>query len=253
MEDGLDFRHDSGHRNRYLMPEIMSGGAALFDMDGDGDLDAYLVQSGLVEGPAEDRPPNQLFSNRGDGTFQDVTTGSGADDRGYGMGVATGDYDGDGDLDLYVTNVGPNVLLRNDGDGHFTDVTQTAFVGDPGFSASATFVDHDADGDLDLFVTNYLNWSVETELECILLSTGRLDYCSPQRYGAPTPDTLYRNNGDGTFTDVSKEAGIADGLGTGLGVVAGDFTGDGLVDIFVANDGMMDRLWVNDGTGSLHR
>ncbi|MHC4107826.1 MAG: FG-GAP repeat domain-containing protein, partial [Planctomycetota bacterium] len=123
---GLEFTHQSGHRARYLMPEIMCGGAALFDMDGDGDLDAYLVQAGSVSEPSDQRPPNQLFENLGDGTFKNATTGSGADDRGYGMGVACGDYDNDGDVDLYVTNLGPNVLLRNDGRPGapaFTDVT----------------------------------------------------------------------------------------------------------------------------------
>ncbi len=231
------------------MPENVCGGAALFDMDGDGDLDAYFVQSGSAEGPAEERPPNQLFRNNGDGTFTDVTAGSGSADRGYGMGVATGDYDGDGDLDLYVTNLGPNVLLRNDGDGHFTDVTDRASVGEPRWSAGAAFLDYDADGDLDIFVTNYINWTVATELECYNLSIAQFDYCPPERYNAPTADTLFKNNGDGTFTDVSQVTGISEGMGTGLGVVAGDFTNDGFIDVFVANDGMMDRLWVNDGTG----
>ncbi|MCH7870432.1 MAG: VCBS repeat-containing protein, partial [Planctomycetes bacterium] len=246
---GLNFVHQSGHRARFLMPENVCGGVALFDMDGDGDLDAYFVQSGSADGPAEERPPNQLFRNNGDGTFTDVTAGSGSADRGYGMGVATGDYDGDGDLDLYVTNLGPNVLLRNDGDGHFTDVTDRASVGESRWSASAAFLDYDADGDLDLFVTNYINWSVVTELECYNLSIAQLDYSPPEAYNAPTADTLYMNNGDGTFTDVSEVTGIADGMGTGLGVIAGDFTNDGFIDVFVANDGMMDRLWVNDGAG----
>ncbi len=245
---GLDFAHKSGHVERYLLPEIMSGGAALFDMDRDGDLDIYLVQGGPVAGPDDARPGNCLYRNDGSGHFVDISDGSGADDRGYGMGVATGDMDGDGDLDLYVTNCGPNALLRNDGDGHFTDVTDTAQVGDPAWSASAVFLDYDRDGDLDLFVTNYINWTVATELLCYN-NLGQIDYCSPGLYSAPTADTLYRNNGDGTFSDSSAEAGIIDGLGTGLGVVADDFTGDGLVDIFVANDGMMDRLWVADGTG----
>ena len=163
---GLDFTHESGHREQYLMPEIMCGGAALFDMDSNGDLDAYLVQAGHFAEPADQQPPNQLFENLGDGTFKDVTAGSGADDRGYGMGVACGDYDNDGDVDLYVTNVGPNVLLRNDGHGRFTDVTGAAGVGDASWGASAAFVDYDNDGDLDLYVCNYLRWSPETEREC---------------------------------------------------------------------------------------
>ncbi len=175
---GLVFRHESGHRDRHWLPEIIAGGAALFDMDGDGDLDAYFVQSGGLVDPPDSRAGNQLLVNLGEGTFRDVSGTSGADDRGYGMGVAAGDYDQDGDVDLYVTNVGPNVLLRNDGAGRFTDVSVPAGVGDPGWGASAAFVDHDADGDLDLFVTNYLNWSVETELTCPGQQGGS-DYCSP--------------------------------------------------------------------------
>ena len=245
---GLVFKHESGHRGRFLLPEIMCGGAALFDMDGDGDLDAYLVQAGDIRAAPATRPPNRLFRNRGDGTFEYIPD-SGAGDQGYGMGVATGDVDNDGDVDLYVTNCGPNVLLLNDGQGRFTDVTVAAGVGDPGWGASAAFVDYDHDGDLDLFVTNYLNWSVATELECYNDLTGVPDYCSPGAYQAPTVDVLYRNNGDGTYSDVTNESGIARGIGTGLGVVAGDFDGDGWVDIFVANDGMMDRLWINDGAG----
>jgi len=247
---GLVFQHESGHRRRFLLPEIMCGGAALFDMDGDGDLDAYLVQAGDIRAAPAMRPPNQLFRNRGDGSFEPVAD-SGAGDRGYGMGVATGDADNDGDVDLYVTNCGPNVLLLNDGNGRFTDVTVAAGVGDPGWGVSAAFVDYDHDGDLDLFVTNYLHWSVATELECYHDLTGEPDYCSPGAYQAPTVDVLYRNNGDGTFTDVTVEAGLAVGMGTGLGIVAGDFDDDGRVDIFVANDGMMDRLWMNDGAGRL--
>ena len=246
---GVDFLHESGHGERCLMPEIMCGGAALLDIDGDGDLDIYLVQGGSLEAPGEASPRNQLYRNRGDGTFDNITAGSGADDAGYGMGVATGDYDNDGDTDLYVTNVGPDVLLRNDGGGHFTDVTAPAGLGHAGWGAGAAFLDYDRDGDLDLFVTNYLGWSIATDLDCYSDYIDGLDYCSPQSYKAPTADVLYRNNGDGTFTDVSIPAGIADGLGPGLGVVAGDFTGDGFVDIFVANDGAMDRLWVNDGAG----
>ncbi len=248
-ERGLVFTWESGYRGRYLLPEIMGGGAALFDLEGDGDLDAYLVQGGALEGPPGGGPGNRLFENTGGGWFRDVTAGSGADVRGYGMGVAAGDYDGDGDTDLYVTNVGPNVLLRNDGAGPFTDVTAIAGVGHPGWSTSSAFLDYDGDGDLDLYVANYLNWTVATELDCFNDQTGRPDYCSPGTYDAPAVDALYRNEGDGTFTDVTARAGIDAAARTGLGVVCGDFTGDGRIDIFVADDGMMNLLWVNQGGG----
>jgi hypothetical protein len=151
-------------------------------------------------------------------------------------------------VDLYVTNIGPNVLLRNDGNGRFTDVTAEAGVGHDGFGTSAAFLDYDGDGDLDLVALNYLFWSHETERECFNY-VGELDYCAPRAYKAPAPDVLYRNNGDGTFTDVTTEAGLGDAVGTGLGVAAGDFNGDALVDIFIANDGMKDRLWINHGDG----
>ncbi len=247
---GIDFTLVSGHDGRRpLMPEIMCGGVALFDADGDGDLDAYFVQAGRIEAEPASRPPNKLYRNRGDGRFDDVTETSGAGDRGYGMGVATGDYDGDGDLDLYVTNLGPNVLLRNDGDCKFTDVTAAAGVGDPSWGTSASFFDYDRDGDLDLYVTNYLKWSVASERHCESV-LGGADYCSPKAYAAPAPDTLYRNDGGGRFTDVSETAGLRTAYGNGLGVVTGDFTGDSLPDVFVANDGTPNQLWVQRGDGT---
>ncbi|MCZ6597692.1 MAG: CRTAC1 family protein [Planctomycetota bacterium] len=253
LERGLLFEHESGHRTRHLMPEIMCGGGALADLDGDGDLDAYLVQSGSLLYPPEDRPGNALFLpgnalflNDGAGFFEDATEGSGADDRGYGMGVACGDPDRDGDVDLYVTNVGRNVLLENDGTGRFADVTARARVGDPGFGASAAFLDYDHDGDQDILTLNYLAWSLATEIECFA-GMGVPDYCSPQMYQAPARDVLYANLGDGTFRDVTVEAGLDQAFGTGLGLVTGDFDGDGLVDVFVANDGMPDQLWINQG------
>lgn len=244
---GLDFQHVSGAAGRYLMPEIMGGGGALLDIDGDGDLDAYLVQSGhALAGEASDVSRNRLYLNRGDGFFA-AAPGSGAEDRGYGMGVATGDYDDDGDIDLYVTNTGPNVLLRNMGDGRFEDVTAAAGVGDPGWGTAATFVDLDTDGDLDLFVVNYVGWHAGVERECYDYGTGVRNYCDPQNYNLPTADRLYRNEGDGTFVDVTAEAGIADALGNGLGVVSFDANGDGLMDVFVANDQTMNHLWMNQG------
>ncbi len=243
---GLDFRHDSGHDERNLFPEIVAGGAALFDMDGDGDLDAYLVQSGSLRAPGSGRGRNRLFANDGKGRFADVTEGSGAGDLGYGMGVTTGDYDGDGDTDLYVTNFGPDVLLRNDGGGKFTDVTRSAGIDNPSWGTSATFLDYDRDGDLDLYVTNYVNWSIENEQDCYN-NAGMLDYCLPTNYNAPAMDKLFRNEGGGRFRDVSEAVGLQLAFGNGLGVVANDFDGDGWIDVFVANDTMRNELWMNRG------
>ena len=245
---GLNFEYRSGHDQRYLFPEIIGGGVALFDMDNDGDLDAYLVQGGSLTGndPADS---NRLFANQGKGTFLDVSEGNATADRGYGMGVATGDYDNDGDVDLYVTNLGPNVLLRNEGSGRFTEVSREAGVADDGWGTSATFLDYDADGYLDIFVTNYLHWKLELEQDCYNPS-GLLDYCLPTNYNAPAMDRLFHNRGDGTFEDVSEAAGMSTAFGNGLGVVACDFDLDGDLDIFVANDTMMNQLWINNGAGS---
>ena len=244
--NGLRFEHISGHNKRHFMPEIMGGGAALFDMDGDGDLDAYLVQSGSLEGSSS--AGNQLFENDGQGHFRDVTEGSGAGDRGYGNGVACGDVDGDGDTDLFVTNTGPNVLLLNQGGGRFVDATAAAGLGDAGWGTSASFFDADADGLLDLYVVNYLDWSQATEMECNHQNSGP-DYCSPKNYKSPARDVFYRNLGGGRFEDQSVVSGIAAEPSNGLGVGCADFNGDGHMDLFVANDGMADHLWIGDGQG----
>ncbi|MDF1838856.1 MAG: CRTAC1 family protein [Planctomycetota bacterium] len=253
-ESGIDFQHVSGHDTKFVFPEIMTTGAALFDMDGDGDLDAYLVQGGhwsQKDGARDNVQGNQLYENDGTGTFQNVTQGSGADDKGYGMGIATGDYDGDGDTDIYVSNLDRNTLLRNDGAGKFTDVTEAAGVGGSVWSASTAFVDYDRDGDLDLFVTNYIYWDEDSELPCQDPPRG-LTYCSPKSYGAPTPDTIFRNEGNGTFTDASLEVGLRSSKGNGLGVLCADFDGDGFQEIFVANDGTPNKLWMvgEDGAWS---
>jgi hypothetical protein len=245
---GVRFTHRSGHRDKFYLPEIIGGGAALFDMDGDGDLDLYLVQSGNLFAPRDKPEGNRLYRNRGDGTFEDATAGSGADVAGYGMGVASGDFDNDGRVDLYVTNYGGNVLLKGDGRGHFADVTAKAGVASSGWSTSAAFLDDDADGDLDLIVAHYLNWQRAAEVECYSL-TGVPDYCAPRTYDLPSQSTLFRNNGDGTFTDDTDRAGLRAATGNGLGVVAGDVNGDGRVDVFIANDGTPNHLWVNRGGG----
>jgi len=242
---GLDFRHDSGHEERFLYPEIIGGGGALLDVEGDGDLDVYLVQSGSITRPASSRG-NQLFANDGQGSFEDVTKESGSGDRGYGMGAAVGDVDGDGDVDLYVTNLEENVLLRNEGAGRFADTTAASGTGEKLWSSSAAFFDPDRDGDLDLFCVNYLFWSVGSERVCYVQPLGET-YCGPRAYESPSPDTLYANRGDGIFENVSAKAGLLKGFGNGLGVACADFDVDGHPDVFVANDGNLDQLWIQTG------
>jgi len=249
---GLHFTWLSGHRDAFLMPEVVGGGVALLDYDGDGDLDVYCAQGGDLaaawENPAANAVGNQLYRNEGDWSFTDVTAASGGDDRGYAMGVAVGDIDGDGDPDLYITNAGRNAMLRNDG-GVFHDVTDASGTGDTGWGASATFFDADDDGDLDLYVTNYLDWNPNTEITCFSPLGGE-DYCSPRNYLAPALDVYYRNRGDGTFEDATVAAGFNAASGTGLGVVQGDWNSDGRPDLFVANDGMPDLLWISRDNGT---
>ncbi len=240
---GVDFTWISGATGTFNMPEIIGGGAALFDCDNDNDLDIYLVQGGYLD--KEQFVRNKLLINN-DGQFQDVSIESGADNNGYGMGVTAGDYDNDGLIDLYITNVGDNVLLHNEGNGQFKDVTKSAGVGDDGWGASCAFVDLDADGDLDLYVVNYLLWKHGLKIDCFN-AKGTRDYCSPVNYMAPSRDVVYRNNGDGSFTDMTISAGLGTNIGTGLGILCNDYTGDGKIDIFVANDGMPDQLWRNNG------
>lgn len=249
---GINFTWASGHHEQFLMPEIIGGGVALLDIDGDGLLDIYFVQGGQLDPDApaaqESMLNNLMYRNTGGWSFEDVTESSKSGDAGYGQGVATGDIDNDGDVDIYITNVGPNTLLLNDGTGVFTDVSAQAGVDHPGWGASASFLDANADGLLDLYVTNYINWDAQTELECFSV-TGQ-DYCSPKNYDSPAIDVLYLNRGNGTFKDISRAAGITAATGNGLGIACVDFDGDGWIDIFVANDGMQDQLWHNRGDGT---
>lgn len=247
-EAGIDFEHVRANPVRYWFPEIMSGGAAWCDVDGDGWLDLYIVQGGEVKPGSEPAPGNRLYRNLGNGRFSDATETAGLGNTGYGMGVACADFDSDGHQDLYVTNVGANVLYRNRGDGTFNDVTEEAGVGHTSWGASAAFLDHDRDGDLDLFLVNYVNWSPERELTCTSGAKKR-DYCQPENYNASARDVLYRNEGDGRFTDVSREAGLWAAFGNGLGVALDDFDGDGWPDLYVTNDGTPNQLWINQGDG----
>ncbi len=251
---GINFRHVSTPEKRYIV-ESMSGGVALIDYDNDGWLDIYLVNSltvDLVKSKGKTR--SALYRNRGDGTFVDVTDRAGVGDIGWGMGVAVGDYNNDGFEDLYVTCVGPNHLLKNNGDGTFTDVTQKAGVSDPRWSAGASFVDYDNDGWLDLFVANYVSFDFnhlpEFGKDKTCQFKGVAVQCGPR--GLPGDgDSLYHNNGDGTFTDVSKRAGVSDPNGYyGMGVISSDFDEDGLTDIFVANDSTPNFLYKNNGDGT---
>jgi hypothetical protein len=249
VERGLAFTYASGAAGELLMPEIMGGGAALLDADGDGDLDAYLVQGGGVRTPAAERAPNALCANDGAGRFRAVTAPGGAPDRGYGMGVATGDADGDGCEDLYVTNLGADALWANRGALAFEDVTAGAGIAADGWSTSAAFLDADLDGDLDLYVARYVVWGPDQELACSN-DMGGPDYCSPTAYGAPALDLYLENLGAGTFRDASARAGVQAAAANGLGVVCGDLDRDGWTDVFVANDQHPDLLWRNRGGGT---
>ncbi len=241
---GLDFQHIFGNERRFHLPETISGGIALLDIEGDGDLDIYCVQGGdLVDNVTG--AGNRLFRNDGEFRFVDVTQASGVGDKGYGIGVAVGDIDRDGDPDLYVTNIGANVLYRNEGDGTFTDVTREAGVGDEAFGSSAAFADLDGDRFPELIVANYVNWRVGTEIDCTN-GAGERDYCSPRNYRAPAADTVFRNRGDGTFENISEPSGCRSVFGNGLGVAVADFDRDGLPDLYIANDGNANQLWHQD-------
>ena len=268
-EVGLDFEHFNGMSGEFYFSEMMGPGAALFDMDDDGDLDAYFVQGQMLGAgrtlddaltppspsvplPLTDRLYRNDLEVHADRTrtlrFTDVTAASGLDVRFYGMGVAAGDFDNDGRVDLYRTRIGGNQLFRNNGDGTFTDVTERSGTGDASWSVSASFADVDGDGWLDLYVGNYVDYDFENETPCYTV-TGERDYCAPKSYPS-APDRLYRNAGDGTFTDVTAASGIGVRYGPALGVLTADFDADGWMDIYVANDGEPNQLWVNQQDGT---
>jgi len=251
-ESQLVFRHDNGMSGEFFLPEITGSGVALLDFDNDGDLDVYLVQGGLLK--PDDEVPNKFdrfFRNdltiEDDGNrrilFEDVTEKTGILSSGYGMGVATGDYNNDGWVDLYVTNVGPNRLYMNNGNGTFSDVTKESGTDDPRWSTSASFVDINQDGWLDLFLTNYVDFTEAGNRVCYAADSST-DYCGPDAYG-PEGDSFFLNLGNGSFEDITSKSKIYEDFGAGLGVVTADFNGDGWIDIYVANDGDPNLLWLN--------
>ena len=260
-ESGLDFQRAVGPPGTYFLPEINGSGGAMFDYDGDGDLDIYLVNSGrsphaVGDFPANLNTANRLYRQQADGTFSDVTASAGLGDTGYGIGCAAGDVDNDGDLDIVVTNYGPDRLFLNDGQGHFLDVTQAAGLTSSGWGCSAAFSDYDRDGRLDLFITQYGAPDPSTHDHACNYGNGQPGYCSPAYY-APSTDRLFHNDGPGPdgvvrFRDVTTAAELHwhNGKGTGFCVVPADFNQDGWPDFYVANDMYPNRLWINQKDGT---
>ena len=250
QEVGIHWTHIDGRSGQKYFMETLGSGAAFFDYDADGDADLYFVNGAPLPGyVAKEIPTNCLYQNNGDGTFTDVTEIAGVGDTGYGHGCAVGDYNNDGQLDLYVTNYGTNRLYRNNGDGTFTDVAEVAGVTEARWSSSCAFADYDRDGHLDLYVVNYIVFDIDENPWCGLKEKGIRAYCEPDNFPAQS-DTLFRNNGDGTFTDVTKTAGVYNTTGKGLGVVWGDYNNDGAPDLYVANDSTENFFYHNNDDGT---
>jgi hypothetical protein len=252
---GVSFAHRSSHTSEKYLIEAMGAGVALLDFDSDGLLDIYFTNGAKIEDPmaaaakpdkSDPRYWNRLYQNKGAWRFEDVTEQAGVAGRGYGMGVATGDYDNDGEPDLYITNFGHDILYRNNGDGTFSDRTAPAGLSGTGWSTGAAFLDYDRDGRLDLFVAHYLDWDFAKNVPCGDGLPERPSFCHPRRF-APIEHLLFRNVGEGKFADISDSTGISAHAGKGLGVALGDYDGDGWVDIFVANDSYPQQLFRNVG------
>jgi enediyne biosynthesis protein E4 len=246
---GIRWKHVAGKSAEKYLPETTGAGCAFLDYDNDGWMDLYLVNSGACDFFMPNPPlRNALYHNNRDGTFTDVTEKAGVAAGGFGQGVAVGDYNGDGFPDLYVTQYGKSILYRNNGDGTFTDVTEKAGVAAPGWASSAVWFDYDNDGRLDLFVCRFVDFDKAKSKDCHAGEDAKRGYCIPHLY-RPMASWLFHNNGDGTFTDVSKSSGIADHLGKAWGVVATDINNDGRMDLFVANDTVANFLFANRGNG----
>lgn len=252
---GLHFVTNAGRTARKYLPQTMAGGVAVFDYNNDGLLDIFVVNGSAMPSLVKQGEThwNRLFRNNGDGSFTDVTEKAGVQGRGFNIGVAIGDYDNDGYQDIFVTGLRGNILYHNNGDGTFTDVTEKARLAQPDpqyatlWAVGGAWLDYNRDGWLDLFVVNYVVWDPDHEAVCE--KNGLPDYCYPRVYQG-LPNSLFRNNGDGTFTDVSAASGIRKVIGKGMGVAVADFNSDGWPDLFVSNDTMPNSLFINrhDGT-----
>jgi len=249
---GITFQHDNAASPEKYLIETMGSGCGWIDYDQDGLLDLYLVNGAATRVYHPSRPlRSALYRNNGDGTFSDITSKAGVGAEGlFGMGVAVGDYDNDGFPDLFVLGYGRCILYHNNGDGTFTDVTARAGVENSGrWASSAAWFDYDNDGRLDLVIANYVDWSPERNFYCGDAGPGMRSYCHPDDFHGQPP-TLYHNNGDGTFTDVTKSSGLGLKGGNGLGIVTFDYDDDGWQDIFIANDHMPNFLFHNNRDGT---
>jgi hypothetical protein len=251
-EAGIDARHSFGDDDLSNIVEGTGAGATFFDFDGDGWLDIYLLNGCWLSEVNDNRGrkyrgklSNTLLRNQRDGTFADVTERAGVGDMGYGVGSSAADFDSDGDLDLYVLNYGKNAFFRNNGNGTFTDISRESGLDNPQWSLSAPWFDYDGDGDLDVYVVNYLKYDAG-KFRSYYAAAG---YPGPLSYEG-SPDTLYRNNGDGTFTDVTKEAGVYNADGRGMSAAVADLDNDGRLDVYVANDAMGNYFYRNKGDGT---
>ncbi|MCY3759304.1 MAG: CRTAC1 family protein [Acidobacteria bacterium] len=245
---GLSFQHNNGAFGKKYLPETMGSGAAFLDYNNDDWQDILLINGKNWPGRKGSGSTMALYHNNQDGTFSDVTRKAGLNLEIYGMGCAAGDYDNDGWVDLYVSALGPDRLFRNQRDGTFRDVTRKAGLGNPEFATSVAWLDYDRDGNLDLLVTNYVEWSIETDIRCSLDGVNK-SYCTPESYPGVS-SRLYRNRGDGTFADVTREAGLLDSTSKALGVAVFDAQDDGWPDLLLANDTQPNKLYINrkDGT-----
>ena len=246
---GIELVNTSGSDQRYIV-EGMMGGSAFFDYDNDGDVDLYIANGSSFDGFEEGQHPrNALYRNDGSGLFHDVTASASVGDTSWSMGCAVSDYDNDGDADLYVSNYGRNTLYQNEGNGTFVDATDAAGVGDRRWGTGVAFADYDRDGDADLYVANYVDFSLEYESPIPCLWKNVSVYCGPVGL-LPAADVLYRNEGDGTFVDVTKTAGLSAEKFYGMSALWGDYDDDGWPDLFVADDSTPNKLYHNEGDGT---